>query len=264
MEHSNFEEINKASWNARTPVHLDSEFYEMNAFKSGKNSLRQIECELLPDLSGKRVLHLQCHFGQDSLSMARMGARVMGIDFSEVAIEKAKELNAELGLDAEFICCNLYDLSKHLDERFDLVFTSYGTIGWLPDLNKWAAVIEAFLKPGGKFFLIEFHPFLWVYDEKFTELSYHYFNREAIVENIPGTYADKTANICNETISWNHPLQDVLNSLINKGINILKFNEYDYSPYEIFEDMYEEDAGKFRLKKLKFSFPYVYAVVGEK
>ena len=264
MDYPNFESINKKSWNARTPVHVNSAFYEMSSFLKGKSSLRSIELDLLPDLKGKKLLHLQCHFGQDSLSLSRLGAKVTGIDFSEAAIEKARELNGQLGLDAEFICCNLYDLPQHLNDTFDYVFTSYGTIGWLPDLEKWAAIVSGYLQPGGKLFFIEFHPFVWVFNDEFSKLSYHYFNREAIVENVPGTYADKHADICNETISWNHPLQDVLSALINHKVEIIQFKEYDFSPYAIFDAMKEEEAGKYRIEHLKFSFPYVYSIVGRK
>jgi ubiquinone/menaquinone biosynthesis C-methylase UbiE len=264
MDFPNFEEINKQSWNARTPVHVASDFYDMPAFLQGKTSLKNIELDLLPNLKDKKILHLQCHFGQDSLSLSRMGAKVTGVDFSEEAIAKARDLSQTLGLDATFIQCNLYDLPQHLNEEFDLVFTSYGTIGWLPDLSRWADIVGRFLKPGGQFCFVEFHPFVWVYDEKFTALSYHYFNREPIVETIPGTYADPKAEICHQTISWNHPLQDVLNALIASNILIKKFKEYDYSPYKIFDDMIEQEPDKFRLRQLKFSFPYVYAIMGEK
>lgn len=264
MDFPNFEEINKQSWNARTPVHVASAFYDMPAFLQGKSSLNNIELDLLPNVEGKKILHLQCHFGQDSLSLARMGAKVTGVDFSEEAIAKARELSQTLGLDATFIQCNLYDLPRHLDEEFDVVYTSYGTIGWLPDLNRWAGIVGRFLKPGGRFVFVEFHPFVWVYDEKFSALSYHYFNREPIVETIPGTYADPKAEICHQTISWNHPLQDVFNALILANIEIKQFNEYDYSPYQIFENMTAMEKGKFRLNAMKFSFPYVYAIVGER
>jgi 2-polyprenyl-3-methyl-5-hydroxy-6-metoxy-1,4-benzoquinol methylase len=115
---------------------------------------KSIELELLGNVKGLSILHLQCHFGQDSLSLARMGAHVTGIDLSDKAIKTAQELNAELHLNAEFICSDIYDLPQHLNKQFDIVFTSYGTIGWLPDLNKWAQIIHHFLKPEGKFIFV--------------------------------------------------------------------------------------------------------------
>ena len=130
--------INKQTWNNKTDIHIDSDFYDVKSFLEGKSTLNQIELALLGNLSDTKILHLQCHFGQDSLSLSRMGAKVVGVDFSDKAIEKAKAFNTKLGLDAVFICCDVYDIPTHLDEQFDIVFTSYGTIGWLPDLDKWA------------------------------------------------------------------------------------------------------------------------------
>jgi 2-polyprenyl-3-methyl-5-hydroxy-6-metoxy-1,4-benzoquinol methylase len=135
---------NKELWNKRTGFHVLSEFYNVEAFIKGESSLNAIELDLLGNVKGKKILHLQCHFGQDSLSLARMGAKVTGVDLSDKAIEKAKELSVQLDLDARFICSDLYELPTILDEQFDLVFTSYGTIGWLPDLDKWGAVVSRF------------------------------------------------------------------------------------------------------------------------
>lgn len=131
----NYRDINRAAWNAKTAVHIDSAFYDMPGFLAGNTTLKSLETGLLGDVKGKRILHLQCHFGQDSLSLARMGAHVTGVDFSDAAIAKARSLATELKLDARFVQCDLYSLKDHLDEVFDIVFTSYGTIGWLPDLN---------------------------------------------------------------------------------------------------------------------------------
>src|SRR5688572_730649 len=133
-------EKNRRLWNARTDVHVTSEFYELDKFLAGKSSLNEIELNLLGDLKGKSVLHLQCHFGQDSISLARLGAEVTGVDLSDKAIAKAKELAKQTGANAEFICTDIYELPQHLDKKFDVVFTSYGTIGWLPDLDKWAKI----------------------------------------------------------------------------------------------------------------------------
>ena len=146
-----YKEINKALWNNKTDVHIESEFYDNETFINGRNSLNSIELELLGDIKGKSVLHLQCHFGQDTISLNRLGANVTGIDLSDKAIERAKELTIKTNSDAKFICCDIYDLPNHLDEQFDIVFTSYGVIGWLPDLDKWAKIISHFLKQDGKF-----------------------------------------------------------------------------------------------------------------
>ena len=137
--------INKESWNSRVDTHYNSEFYDNKKFIDGKSSLNDIELKLFPNLEGKTVLHLQCHFGQDSISLSRMGAKVTGVDLSDESISKAKKLASITNSDAEFICCNVYDLPNHLNGKFDIVFSSYGAICWLPDLNKWRARAEALI-----------------------------------------------------------------------------------------------------------------------
>jgi 2-polyprenyl-3-methyl-5-hydroxy-6-metoxy-1,4-benzoquinol methylase len=163
ISEKNYLEVNRNSWNNRVEAHLKSEFYDMEGFMKGNSSLNEIELKLLGDVKGKSILHLQCHFGQDSISLSRMGARVTGIDLSDKAIQKAEEIAKATQTDAKFICCDLYNLPKHLDEKFDIVFTSYGTIGWLPDMDKWAKIVSQYLKPGGQFVFVEFHPVAPIY-----------------------------------------------------------------------------------------------------
>ena len=174
----NYIEINRQSWNSRLESHLRSDFYDVAGFLNGKSSLNSFELELLGDVTGKSILHLQCHFGQDTLSLARMGAKVTGVDLSDKAIAEANRLAQQMHLDATFICCDIYDLLNHLDHQFDIVFTSYGTIGWLPDLSKWANIVSRFLKPGGNFVFVEFHPVVWMFDDEFDKIGYNYFNAQ--------------------------------------------------------------------------------------
>ena len=264
MEANNYLNINKQTWNNKVDVHIDSDFYDMEGFLKGKSTLNSIELDLLGDVSGKKVLHLQCHFGQDTMTLARMGAKVTGIDLSDKAIEKAKEINKQLNLDATFICCDIYDLPNHLDEKFDIVFTSYGTIGWFPDLDKWAKIVSHFLKPDGKFVFAEFHPVVWMFDNDFKKVFYNYFNIEPIVEDESGTYADRYAEIAAQTITWNHPISEVLNALISNGLEINCFNEFDYSPYNCFNQTEEFEPNKFRIKHLENKIPMVYSLSATK
>ncbi|MES2811264.1 MAG: class I SAM-dependent methyltransferase [Bacteroidota bacterium] len=264
MNTNNYIEINKKTWNNKTEVHVTSDFYDNESFLKGKSSLKDIELNLLGDISGKKILHLQCHFGQDTLTFSRMGAKATGVDLSDKAIEKAREFNTQLGLDAQFICCDLYDLPNHLDEQFDIVFTSYGTIGWLPDLNKWANVVSRFLKPNGKFVFAEFHPVVWMFDNDFKEVFYNYFNITPIIEDESGTYADRYADIEAKTITWNHPTSEVLNALLQNGLEINSFNEYDYSPYNCFNETEEFEPGKFRIKHLQNKIPMVFSLEATK
>ncbi len=255
---------NKIAWDGRVEPHYESDFYDVKGFIAGNCSLNAIELDLLGDVKGKKILHLQCHFGQDSISLARMGARVTGVDFSEAAIEKGKELAAETNVDINFVCCNIYDLKKYLDEEFDIVFTSYGTIGWLHDLNAWANIVSHYLKPNGQFVFAEFHPVVWMFDDEFKHIKYSYSRSEPIIECIEGTYADNNADIKQEHITWNHGMGHVLNSLISVGIYIQQVNEYDYSPYNCFNNTVEIKPKQFRIKHLENKIPMVYSVLGKK
>lgn len=259
-----YKKINKQTWNNKTDIHIASEFYDMGAFRAGKNTLNDIELPLLGDVRGKSLLHLQCHFGQDTLSLARMGASVTGVDISDKAIRRAQELAAELKLPARFVCCDVYETRKHIAEKFDLVFASYGTIIWLPDLDKWAREIAESLKPGGRFVFAEFHPVVWMFDEKFSEIRYPYFNVEPIVEVASGTYADPDSTIVQQTVTWNHSLAEVLQALMDQGLRLERFAEYDYSPYPIFGERDEFTPGKFRVKRHGNRLPLVYALEARK
>ncbi|MDX1445779.1 class I SAM-dependent methyltransferase [Lishizhenia sp.] len=256
----NYLAINKDNWNQRVAAHLTSEFYDHENFKKGKSSLNDIELELFEDLKGKKVLHLQCHFGQDTISLARLGASAVGVDLSDEAIKVAKDLALELEVDAQFICSDIYDLPHHLDQKFDVVFTSYGTIGWLPDMKKWATIIQHFLKPGGRLYFVEFHPVVWMFDYDFKEVAYNYFNQEAIIEKQEGTYADVKAEIEASAISWNHPISDVVNNLIQAGLEIELLNEYDYSPYNCFKHTLKISDRKYRIIHMGNKLPMVYAI----
>lgn len=264
MTQDDYLQLNKSSWNKRTDVHIASDFYDNASFKAGKSSLNDIELDLLGDVNGKSILHLQCHFGQDTISFSRMGAKAMGIDLSDRAIEEAKKLNQELGTDAEFICTDLYSLPDHLDRKFDIVFTSYGTIGWLPDMSKWAKIVSRYLKPGGTFLIAEFHPVVWMFDDYFKHIKYSYFNTGVIEEEEEGTYADQSANIKTKFMTWNHPISDVVNNLIVEGLLIEVLNEYDYSPYDCFQQCEKLGERRFRIKHLESKIPMVYAIKAKK
>lgn len=260
----NYLEINKNSWNAKVEPHLKSDFYFVDEFLKGRSSLNSIEIELLGDIKGKSILHLQCHFGQDSISLSRLGAEVTGIDLSDKAIEAAKNLANQCGTNTKFICSDVYSLPNVLQQKFDIVFTSYGTIGWLPDLNQWASVIDHFLKPEGKFVMAEFHPVVWMFDDDFNRISYNYFNEKPIIETYEGTYADFSADLFQEYVMWNHSLAEVLQSLINNKLKLEKFQEFGWSPYPCFKHVEEFEKGKWRIEKFENKIPMVYALAAQK
>ncbi|MEM7086567.1 MAG: class I SAM-dependent methyltransferase [Bacteroidota bacterium] len=250
MDYQKAFETNRKTWNEKVAIHSKSEFYAMDAFKAGKTSLNSYELKALGNVSGKSLLHLQCHFGQDTLSWTRMGAQCTGVDISEEAITLAESLTTELELDAQFVCCNVLDTSKHVSEQFDIVFTSYGTIGWLPDLEPWAQMISERLKPGGTFYIVEFHPIGWMFDYTVSPptMTYGYHQKEAIYEEYEGTYAeDGVTKMVSKEYGWNHSLSEVVNSLVKAGLQIEYLNEYDASPYKVFPDLVKNETGMYEL-----------------
>jgi SAM-dependent methyltransferase len=252
--------VNRAMWNARVPLHLKSRLYDLDTFVAGRNPLATIERELLGDVTGKRILHLQCHFGQDTIALARMGAAVTGLDISDTALEEARTLAARCCVNANWVRSNVVDHVPALDGCFDIVFTSYGTIGWLPDLRPWAANIRRYLKPGGRLVFVEFHPVIWMFDTDFRRMTYSYFNRQTIVEEEQGTYADRGTDIVFESHCWNHALGDVLTALLAVGLRLDRFSEWDGSPHDSFRNAVKGNDGLYRIKGLEGLLPMVYGL----
>ncbi|MFN7144095.1 MAG: class I SAM-dependent methyltransferase [Myxococcota bacterium] len=258
-EEAEWFETNRAAWNAWTPLHARSAFYDVDGFLAGRCSLNAIELELVGNVAGASLLHLQCHFGQDTLSWARRGARVTGVDFSEVAIAEARRLEDTLRLGARFVVCNVYDTLAHVEERFDVVFTSYGTIGWLPDLERWADVVAGALKPGGRFHLVEFHPALWMLDNDGQTVRHPYHNVAPIEEIAEGSYADRNAAVRVREVGWNHALSEVFGVLLRRGLTVARFDEYPYAPYSCVPDAVRGIDGMWRIRGEE-KVPLVYAL----
>ncbi|MBP7822082.1 MAG: class I SAM-dependent methyltransferase [Saprospiraceae bacterium] len=252
--------INKNSWNSKVDLHFNSVFYNVPDFLQRKNSLKEIELMMLGDIKGKSILHLQCHFGMDSISLATLGAEVVGVDFSDRAIAKAEELNNLVNADAKFICSDVYSLPSHLHQKFDIVFTSYGTIGWLPDLNRWASVISHFLKDNGRFVFVEFHPIAWMFDDHFEKIHYGYFNSGKFYESQLGTYAETNDITSFDYVWWNHSTSEVLNSLLRNGMQLKSFDEFDYSPYDCFKRTKQLAPDKFVIEHLQNKIPLVFSL----
>jgi len=258
--YSDFFAANKTGWNKRTAVHKDSAFYDLEGFRAGKPALNSIELDEVGDVTGKSLLHLQCHFGMDTLDWARRGAKVTGLDFSENAIAIANNLAAELSPDARFVCANVYDLNQHITESFDIVFCSYGVVGWLPDLKKWAQLVAAKVQPGGFFYLAEFHPVVWMFDDNFEKIIYAYDDQGVIETELSGTYADRDAPISGKEYGWNHSLSEVINALIEAGLELTSLNEWMYSPHPCFNKVVEVSKGKWQIEGLEGKIPLVYSI----
>ncbi|MDD3627143.1 MAG: class I SAM-dependent methyltransferase [bacterium] len=254
------EEGNKKFWDEVTPVHYKS--YNVDEFRSGKSTLDSIQLKDLGNVKGKKLLHLQCHFGLDTLSWVREGAAATGVDFSEKSIKLANRIKAEVGLSAEFICCNIYDLKKHLDKKdeFDIVYTSQGVLCWLKDLKALAELISYYLKPGGFFYIMEGHPFSMVFNnekEGEMEIHYPYFHSDEpiIEEETYSDYSDRSYFPENPTFEWVWSLSDVFNSLINAGLTIIEFNEHDKLFYRAFPGMVKDEEGWWILPKFRGKIP---------
>lgn len=244
---------NREMWNKWAPLHAGSEFYDVEGFKNGRCTLKSIELEELGDVSGKSLLHLQCHFGLDTLSWARLRAKVTGVDFSDKAITLARSLSRELEIEADFICSNIYDLPKNLDGEFDIVFTSYGVLCWLPDLQRWAEVISHFLKPGGTFYIVEGHPLMTIFDnsEDATELKVtqpYFHTAEPMKWEGTGSYAGIQEDKLHTSYEWTHSLGNILNALIRAGLRIEFLHEFPVASYPGFPFTEQDKAGWWRVK----------------
>lgn len=251
-------EINKTAWDKRTEIHVNSKMYDVAGFLEGRNTLTDIELSGLGDVVGKSLLHLQCHFGQDTLSWARLGAKVTGVDLSSTSIEQAQTLTTQAKLDARFICSDVYSFNEAGQEQFDIVFTSFGAISWLPDIQLWADVVARSLKPGGVFYIAEFHPFHDIFD------GYSYFYKAEADVDEEGTYTENDTGELSTLMTWSHPPSNVINALIKAGIQITQFSEYPYSPHNCFEGLVEREKGRFYLTHDGQDIPMVYSISGSK
>ncbi|MBL4705099.1 MAG: class I SAM-dependent methyltransferase [Flavobacteriales bacterium] len=255
---------NKELWDAKTNTHITSDFYNLSEFKQTKNSLKHVELTELPKLKGKAVLHLQCHFGQDSISLAQLGANVTAIDLSPNAIKVARELAKDVAVSVNFIESNVYDIDQTVQGEFDLIFASYGTICWLPDLDKWAKLIAEKLKPGGQFYFVEFHPFLDTLDDEYRQFGYPYFNESVLAIETEGTYTDRNSGSKQTEYLWNHSISEVLNALINQGLSIDFFNEFPYTVWPCFPGLTKIGDEKWTFEHLETSIPMMYSLLATK
>jgi len=225
---------NRAHWDEMARLHPTTRFYDVPGFLAGHSSLKSIEREELPITPGQTLLHLQCHFGMDTLSWARLGARVTGVDFSPEAVRAARELAEKVGIEAEFICSNIYDLPTRPERQYDIVFTSYGALCWLPDLQRWAEIAAAHVRPGGTLYIVEVHPLAMTFDDgpgvTTPRFHYDYFGGEPILWQGEGSYADKDARVENSaTYTWNHSLGEIVSALCAVGLHIEHLHEFPMS-----------------------------------
>jgi SAM-dependent methyltransferase len=264
-----YTEVNRVHWDELAELHPTTAAYDVDGFLNGETSLNPLEREELGNVSGQSLLHLQCHFGLDTLSWAKEGAKVTGIDFSGKAIEAARTLRDEADLDARFIQSDIYNLPDVLNEQFDIVFTSYGVIYWLPDLDEWANVIEQSLRPGGTFYIVEIHPFTSSLEDLDASgscrIAWPYFGAGPLEIEEDGSYADWDATLDHPTrYEWEHTFSDVVNAILDSGLDIEFIHEHPSSTFQQFEAMEQEEDGYWRVPDLEHEIPLRFSIRARK
>jgi SAM-dependent methyltransferase len=257
MNEPDWRTANRANWDERVAIHLGPGGYDLSALRNGHGTLGGIVEPELPAVSGKRILHLQCHFGKDTLTLAQRGAEVVGLDFSAPAIAAARNLSEELGLAsrARFVHSDLYDAMTAVPEPhgFDLVYVTWGAICWLPDIRRWAEIVAHFIKPGGSLYLAESHPVASVFDDRKRSpdgkpgLDAPYFLREPVVDDDPSDYANEVVLLKNtRQYTFMHPLGNVVTGLIESGLTLDWLHEHDSIAWRIFGCLVKDPTGSYR------------------
>ena len=264
--------LNRANWNERTRVHAGSDFYDVAGFKNGRITLNEFERAGVGDVRGKSFLHLQCHFGLDTLSWARLGANATGVDISDDAIGLARKLNDEVGLDAKFVRSDIYDLPQVLDGEFDIVYTAMGVLAWLPDLAAWAEVVARYLKPGGLFYLLEIHPASQIFDDETSldsprdlKVRYGYFPNPEGMSFLGGgpSYAGDEP-IESPSHGWQHSIGEILTALLEGGLRLTSFTEHPVTLYNQFPGMTRGDDRLWRLPFDEDFLPLIFELTATK
>ncbi len=264
-------EIIRQNWDERTPIHADSDFYDVDGFKSGRITLTKTEIEELGSVAGKSLLHLQCHFRMDTMSWSRLGATATGVDISDTAIELARELNDELALETRFIRSNVYDLPDVLDEQFDIVYTAIGALCWLPDMTGWAEVVARYLKPGGTFYILDGHPVSHIFEPVELPNGGHdlkpchsYFPDPEGISYEGGAHTYTGSEILDTpSHEWQHSMSEIVNAIIEAGLKIEFLNEFAVSEYRAFPPMSRHEDG-WRLDEHHGSVPFLFSIKATK
>lgn len=257
-------EDNRRLWDERVPINTASSFYDLTAFRAGAEDFDRFQLDEIGDVTDLDLAHLQCHIGLDTLSWARRGARVAGVDFSAAAIGQAAALAAELGLDhrARFVTGDVYDAVELLGAgAFDIVYTGNGALMWLPDINRWARTMAGLLRPGGRLYLAEFHPLTDVLDDDHgLTAARDYFARNARTYDSPGSYADWEAETTHNTATeWHHTLGDVISAVAGAGLRVEFVHEHDTIPFQRYGALIADEA-RFRYPDRSARLPLMYSL----
>lgn len=258
-------DTNRRNWDDRVPIHLQSDFYDVASFKAGRSTLLSVERDELGDVNGKTLLHLQCHFGMDTLSWAREGAVVTGADFSGPAIAAARSLAQELLIEARFIETDVYRLPDALSGSFDIVFASYGVLCWLPDLASWFEIAAGFLKPGGVFYIIDGHPIMEMLDDNEIKLAFPYLGAEALPFESDRTYTDQQAGLQNQrSYQFAHGLGEIVSAATEAGLQIEFLHEFTYGFFPRLPGMRKRADGYYQLPENPLQLPFMFSLRAHK
>ena len=257
-------DVNRAWWDERVPIHTESEFYDVDGFLAGASTLRPFEPEEIGDVTGLSLVHLQCHFGLDTLSWARLGAKVTGLDFSAPAMEAAAALTERAGLQADWVTSDVLRVDEALGgRRFDIVYTGLGALNWLEDVERWAGVVARLLVPGGRLHLVEFHPITEIFGDDDLSVANPYFHegpREWPEED--GTYAELEATtVHNASVEFAHPLGEVITAIAARGLRIERLAEHDHTLFPRWPQLRREKGGIYRFPPELPSLPLMYSLV---
>ena len=275
--------LNRANWDDRVPVHLGSSFYDLAGFRAGSSTLQPFEVSEVGDVAGRRLVHLQCHIGLDTLSWARRGAQVSGLDFSAPAIDAASALAASLGIPATFVVSDVYDaVDAFGGQQFDVVYTGTGALVWLPDIPRWARVVAGLLAPGGFLYLVEGHPFVQILDDAAEApgaasapgasrasgasgasglcVARDYFDPAPQVEDYPHTYTDGPALEHARQVEFQHSLGEIVTSLAEAGLRIEFLHEYDFDAFGRFDSLQRREDGTYRFPPGQPRVPMMYSL----
>jgi SAM-dependent methyltransferase len=267
-----FIDANRRNWDERVPIHRSNVtgFYaSAEQLKAGRDTLSPIEAGEIGSVAGQRLLHLQCHFGLDTLSLARRGAVATGVDFSPAAIDAAQSLAADVGLPAQFIETEVTNVRAAVEGEFDIAFSTWGTICWLPDLYLWAAAVAACLKPGGRLYLADAHPTL--HQLEFEDGNLVFRNPWRTPASRPLSFqtettynGDPTPLTATQTYEWPHPFSEIIGALLAAGLRLVMLNEHDRLPWPFFPDWEKAEGGLWRLPRHRTPTPLAFSIMAEK
>lgn len=261
-------EANLRLWDGWTDLHMSGEFYDVEGFVADPASrpFDRVTRSVVGDVTGKRLLHLQSHIGIDTLGLALAGAvDVMGVDFSSRAVAAAQSIAQQLALPVRFVQADVTSLPETVPEAgFDIVFTSHGTIMWLPELDGWARSIASRLAPGGVFHIIDVHPFLTMFDDMVEQpllkVAYPYFSHDSLYLEEHGSYADRAADFVADSYFWQHTLSEIIGSLLGAGLKIEQFSEYPVVAWKVLEFMEQDDDGLWRMPPGTGDIPLMFSL----